>query len=310
MSYDVSVVIISDYKAGDDKSWNDMRKTLTALREQDYTGRVQYLLIEEERFANAIPEDVKAILPDLEIKLGQGESSYELANEGVEAAAADLVVLLDADCTPSAGWLSSYMEAAAARPDAAVISGRTRYPDFGFTARCLALLSRGYVDAGGRDTTHHISNNNAGYRRDAYLAHPLPTNAGVYAARLQADAMTRAGLTLLFEPGMDVIHDYEGWAMERDARRYTGWGSVTVRKLEPRTPYAWMVRLGVLGVPVLVLSRLLQSLWLSTTLGRHYGIRLWQLPAAWALASYVHLLEIPGMVRAMTGQPVGETVYR
>lgn len=44
--------------------------------------------------------------------------------------------------------------------------------------------------------------------------------------------------------------------------------------------------------------------------GPHYCVKRWQLPAVWLLAGVVQLLEVPGMLRAMTDRPVGETVYR
>jgi hypothetical protein len=208
------------------------------------------------------------------------------------------------------GWLSGFFAAMERYPDAAVVSGPTRYPGTTLTERCMSLLSRSYVDPGGRGYTAHISNNNAGYRREAYLRCPLPTDLGVYASRVQAEAMRDAGCRMVFEPGMAVTHDYEGWEMERDIRRSMGHGQVLIRLRDRTLPHAWMVRMGVAGIPVFVAGRLLFTMWKCLTVAGSHGIRPWQVPYALALAVPVHLMEIPGMLLAHRDRPVADTVYR
>lgn len=310
MTPDVSIVAVSDYKPGEAKSWEDFRKALRALANQDFIGTFEILLIEEERFANQIPTDIPEILPNTRIVTARETNSYALANVGVKRARGAKVVLLDADCVPAPGWLSSFSTTMDRYPDAAVVSGLTRYPGRTLTERCLSLLSRSYVDPGRRGYTEHISNNNAGYRHDAFLQCPLPTDQGIYASRVQAKALRRAGYRMVFEPDMAVIHDYEGWDMERHIRRTMAHGHVLIRQRDSSLPYAWIVRLGIAGIPLFVAARTLLTFWKCVTVGGNYGVRPWQVPYALLLAVRVHLMEIPGMLLAHRGQPIADTVYR
>lgn len=310
MTLEASIILVSDYKPGEEKSWQDFRKALRALAQQDFAGDVELLLIEEARYADQIPPDLTEIVPGLKIITAREGNSYALANIGVAEATADNVILLDADCVPVAGWLAGFLAAMARYPDAAVVSGMTRYPGATLNERCLSLLSRSYVDPGGRGYTARISNNNAGYRREVFLRHPLPTDVGVYASRLQAHAIRRAGWKLAFEPEMAVIHDYEGWTMERDIRRSMAHGLVVVRQRDPDIAFSWIVRLGIAGIPLFVAGRLLLSFWKCLTVAGNYGVKPWQVPVALALAVRVHLMEVSGLVKAHRGEAVSDTAYR
>ena len=306
----VSVIVVSDYAGGDAKAWDDLRRSLGALARQDVDEPVEVLLVESREHAGRVPDDVRSVLPSVKVVASTATTSYELKNEGVRTAAADLVVLLDADCTPSTDWLRRAIEAMRAHPDAAAISGRTCYAGRGVQERVLAVLSRAYLDPGAPGVTAFISNNNAIFRRDAFLAHPLPTNGGPFAARLQSEAIRRAGGNLLFEPTMCVEHDFEGWAMERDIRRNIGYGTIRIRQLDPRMPWAWMARLGVASIPLFVLARTVDSCWDGLRAGRHYGLRWFEQPVAFALAFVVHVLEIGGMLSAFRHEAITTTAYR
>ncbi len=87
-----------------------------------------------------------------------------------------------------------------ANPEASVISGKTVYAGRGLGERMLSLLSRSYVDAGQAGVTRFISNNNAAWRREVFLAHPFPAGLGPFAGRMQSESIRRAGGHLLFEP--------------------------------------------------------------------------------------------------------------
>ena len=197
------------------------------------------------------------------------------------------------------------------RAKAAAVSGQTIYEGQGLGNRILAVLSRAYLDRRANDgATRFASNNNVVFRRSAFLEHPLPTQGGPFAARLQSEALIRAGYELAFEPTMLVTHDFEGWSMERDIRRNIGWATIRVRQLDPGMPQAWAARLGPLAVPLFFGGHVLDSWWHVLRAGRHYGLRWWERPLAMATALYVHALEIGGMATALTGGNVGATAYR
>jgi hypothetical protein len=192
----------------------------------------------------------------------------------------------------------------------AAVSGRTFYAGRTLGERLLALLSRSYLDPGRAGPTRFISNNNGAIRRAAYLAHPLPIDAGPFGSRMQSESMIRDGWQLWFEPRMRVVHDFEGWGMEADLRRNAGFGTVATRLLDPRLPYAWLTRLGVAAIPFLVAGKILDSWRDCLRCARHYGVRWWEVPAALALSVVVHGMEAPGMRRAFERREIAVTAYR
>jgi hypothetical protein len=310
MTFDASIVLVSDYKAGDRKSSEDLRSALTALARQDHAGPFEIVLVESRAFLSTLPNDLGMLAPNVRIIASDGVSSYALKNHGAREAMAPIVLMLDADCVPEPGWVGACLAAFSARPDAVVVSGLTRYPGRTVTERCLGLLDRAYVDRGDAGDITRISNNNAGYRRAAYLKAPLPEDAGAFASPLQARAILAAGGALVFEPTMIAVHDFEGWPMERDARRALAHGLIAVRRRDPGIRFAWILRLGRAGVPLMVLGRFAMSLRACLTVGHHYGVRPWQVPFALALAAFVHVLEIPGYLTGLRNEPIPETVYR
>lgn len=304
-------MVVSDYRPGEEKSWNDLRATLSALANQDFDEPVEYLLLENERDLERMPADVPQALPGVRVIASAARGSYELKNAGVRAASADLVMVLDADCVPDRAWVRTGVQAMRDRPDAVAISGRTTYPGRTTMERALGLLSRSYVDRGEAGPVRLLSTNNMIVRRNVFCADPLPADAGAFAYRLLTERLLRRGGKLYFEPGMRAVHDFEGWPMERDLRRQVGWTSIRIRQLDENIPGARVVRLfGPVSVPLLYGYRLIESTGRSFRLPRYFGLRRLHIPMLLALAVIVHAFELPGMFRALRGQHGGATVYR
>jgi hypothetical protein len=77
----ISVVIVSDYGAGRDGAWADIRKTLAALAAQDFEEPVEFILCESEEFREDLPADLSGSpLADLKILFVRGHSAYDLKN--------------------------------------------------------------------------------------------------------------------------------------------------------------------------------------------------------------------------------------
>jgi hypothetical protein len=309
-SYSFSLVIVSDYAAGRSKGWQDLRKMMSAVAAQDEGEAVEFIYVEHPDVARDFPEDLKAVLPRFRMVPDPSPSSYGLRNAGVRAATTPWVAMLDADCLPGPGWLPRVAQSIRANPSAAAISGRTLYPGAGVMERILALLSRSYLDRGKSAPTEFISAHHCVFQREAYLQCPLPEGTGVYSARIQSEKMLRRGHVLWFDPSLECIHDFEGWAMERDIRRNTGHGTVLIRQYDPSLPYAWLVRWGAAAIPAFVAGKI----WLNWKdcfrCAPHYKVSWLQLPLALAISVWVHLLEIEGMWKAFRGSPLGETAYR
>jgi hypothetical protein len=304
----VSIVLVSDYRSGSEASWNDARATLEGLHAQDFAEPVEYLLVEHEDVP--VPQDVLDVLPGVRRVRTTERASFAMKNEGVRLASADLVVLLDLDCIPAAGWLSSFVSAMRRQPKAAVVSGRTVHPGRSLTENVLALLSRAHLDPGRAGWTKQIANQNAGYRRSAYLAHPLPSDTLPFTSTLQSEAIRRDGGGLWFEPGMRTIHEYAGWDSYRDICTNLGYGTVLSRLRDPSMPYAWLTRLGVAAVPLFVAGKTIDA-WITCLRCAHaYDVPWYALPYALALAVVTRAMEAPGIFRALRGIPLAATDYR
>lgn len=305
----ISVVIVSDYAAGGPESWERIRRTLTALARQDLDEPTEFLLIESERFRDQLPPELSTILPSLRTLFFPDIGSYALKNRGVDAAAAEYVALVDADCLPGSTWLRRMLHALRGNPKLAAVSGRTVYPSASFTGRVSALLSRSYLDPGDAAETHYIATNNCAVRRAAYLAHPLPTEIGTFSAHVQSHALARDGWTLWFEPEAEVTHDFEGWAMEADLRRNAGHGTIAAG-LASSVSYAWLARMGPVAIVPLLAGKILGSWRDCIRCGGSYHIPWYGVPAAMLLSIGVHALEAPGMLRAYKRAGLKSSLFR
>lgn len=98
---EIRVGIVSDYVGGGEKSWKDLRGTLTALAQQDATMNAERLLCENKEYAESMPSDFSRMLPKLKRVLSDAKGSYELKNAVVHAATSNIVAVLDADCLPA-----------------------------------------------------------------------------------------------------------------------------------------------------------------------------------------------------------------
>lgn len=307
---DVTVAVVADYAAGEPSAFATLHATLAALAAQTFEGRVEILLGESRAVRLEAPEALRRVLPGLEIVTTEGTSSYELKNACVAAASADLVAILDADCVPAPDWLARLVAAMRAHPGAAAISGRTAYAGRSLTERGLGLLTRSYTDRGVAGPTRFVSNNNAIWRRDVFLAHPLPVGLGAFAARLQSEAARRAGHAFRSEPAARATHAFEGWRMERDIRRQIGYATVATRLHDARMPHASLVRLGPASIPLIVAGKTVDAWRDCLRCASGYDVRVHELPLVLGAAVVVQAMEAPGMWRAFRGASRGATAYR
>ena len=300
-----TIVTVSDHKAGSKEGWATLRETYRHLAAQDYREAVEFLLVETDTAACAIPADVLELLPGLRVVTTAGISSFDLKNAGAEAAQSDFVVILDADCRPAAGWWRSLYEHRLAHPEAAVISGRTFYEGGGLLARVFAVIDRTYVDAGDPGATQAISNNNAGFSRQILLDHPFSNEVGPFGSEPHSDRIKASAAPLRFEPGMLAYHAFTGWGMVREERRHIGFSLTRYRQLHPNARNGWMVRYPWLWMAYLVSASTASDVRRSLRFGSAYGIKWFQVPYLWGCSAVTHLLEIPGIRIALGGGGVG-----
>ena len=305
---EITVVVVVDYDDDERSGWHELRGTLEALAGQAGIDRAEVFLVDTpERLA-----EIPTALPVFRSfrTIGARGSSYAMSNAGVREARAPLVALLDGDCRPATGWLEAGIDAMRRHPNAGVVSGRTRYGDESLMARAMALLARSYVEGDASGRTIHISNNNAVFRRDVFLRHPLPEECCVFASNLQSEPMSQAGVEMMFEPRMEVTHAYDGWPTEREMRRALGYGVIATRLASNHTRYARLFRLGLLSIPIAIGGRIVNSCRLALQNARAYEVSWFELPAVAVLALAACTMEAPGMLRAIRGQPPADSSYR
>lgn len=300
-----SIVTVSDHKVGQAEGWDDLRETWRALARQEFREPVEFLLVETEGRHREIPDDILGLLPGVRVVHTPGTTSFDLKNAGAEAATADFVVILDADCTPHPGWWRAVIEHRKRHPEAAVISGRTFYKGNGLLPRIFALIDRTYVDCGGSGRTSAISNNNAGFTRQILLDHPFGNEVGPFGSEPHGDRVKASGAELRFEPGMVVSHGFGGWSMEREERRHIGFSMTRYRQLNAAAGRSWMVRHVWLWIPFTVLMSTAADVKRSIRLGTQYGVKWFQVPLVWLCAVRAHLMEIPGILLALRGGWIG-----
>ncbi len=306
---DFSVVLVSDYESGEELSWSQLRETLRILAEEPNAEGVEFIFAESRIYSNRLPSDIQNILPGLKIVWSDATTHYELKNEGARAASADVVGFVDVDCLPERGWLTSLMQAFKAHPEVDIVAGRTRYSGRTFAERVFALTSRGYLDPGKAGETHTLGPNNCALRRNVLLKFPFRDDLGAFGEKLHAEDLRSNGHRIHFEPSMVVVHAHEGWDMERDIRRNAGYCTIMARRIDPRIGYSWLARLGPFTIPAFILARSVYDWRLILRLFRQYSISWYEIPVALLLSTYGHLLEIPGMLVAVRGEPL-QTAYR
>jgi hypothetical protein len=305
----VTVVTLTDFEVGTPRAWGDLKATLRGLARQDFTRPAEFIFLEDERLKDQVPPDLKDMLPELQIAYTDKIRQYDMKSEAAHLGTADIVILLDADCAPVPAWLRSMVETFEAHPEAGVVSGRTVYEGRTFLERACGVLDRAYVERRAL-RTEHISNNNAGFRREVLRKHPLPSQAGPFSSKLHADAIQRDGWQLLFDPRARATHAFDGWEMERDIRRNMGYGFIKIRQLNPRLPYGRLAQLGYASIPLYFVGRIIESWLRAVQFYRSYGLRWYELPVVLGLAVGVHVMEIPGMVTAFQGRTITHTAYR
>ncbi len=302
----VSIITVCDHKVGNESTFDDLRDTYRALIAQSERDIVEFILVETEDRVTSVPGDVRDLVPNLRIVTTKGKSSFELKNAGVEAATADFVAIIDADCRPAPGWLRTLIEHRQDHPEAAVISGRTFYKGEGVLPKVFAVIDRTYVDSGVAGVTFAISNNNAGFTRQILLDHPFSNEVGPFGSEPHSDRIKASGAILRFEPGMVAYHSFDGWDMVREERRHIGFSLTRYRQLKPEARNGWMVSKPLIWIPFLVASSTVSDVRRSLRFGRAYGLNWFQIPYVWVCSLRAHLMEVTGIRLALAGGWVGQ----
>jgi hypothetical protein len=280
-----SVVVVSDFADSGQRSWRNERALLEGLARQDIRELFEVLLVENERYRNAMPSDLGAICPGLRIVYSSATQSAQLKDLGVSQVDTELVAVLEADCVPDPAWLRVLVDVLRQRPDVSAVSGRTNYGNETMYRRALSLVDRAFDDLGRSSVAESVSNNGALYRRSLLLRFPYPPAITPFtSARLRGAAMRRAGHVFFFEPAAVMRHAIGGWDFIRDFRRHIGYSDMfehPTRRLR--------------SIPCVSWRRRRREVRDCLRLGPSY-LRWYDWPLTAALLSTVPVLELPGML--------------
>ena len=302
----LSVVVTSDYQPGQARTWRDEHKVLDALATQ--AGSVPFEILITISNGEQVPDSI-AGCPGVRLVATTSHKSAAQKHAAAAAARSELIGFIDSDCLPCGQWCQRLVETFQARPDYAVVTGRSFYPEHGLRNRFLALLDRGDVDQGSAGATNLLAANNFGIRRSAMLAYQPPVYPPVFNSRIFAQHLLRDGHKIWFDPELICVHELTGWAMEADIRRNVGHAVFAQRLVDETIEYAWIARLGLAGIPIMVVARTIHEWRLCFRRAANYRVRVYEIPLVMALSVFLRLWEIPGMLDAVRERAVPRTAY-
>ncbi|MCA9879616.1 MAG: glycosyltransferase family 2 protein, partial [Thermomicrobiales bacterium] len=106
------------------------RQCLDAILAQTYEGADREIVVVDDGSRDATPALLASYGDQLHVLRGEEAHGFAAAcNAGVAAARNDLVVLLNNDTIPLAGWLEALVQFAVDRPQAAVVGAKLLFPN-------------------------------------------------------------------------------------------------------------------------------------------------------------------------------------
>ncbi len=225
---ELTVVVVSDYEASEQKTWGDEIAMAKALAAQDIAEPFRVIIAENETSrASPPPPELINVLPDAEIVYHPSGASAVLKDHAVSLCETPWVAVFEADALPEPDWLRLVTEAARENPDYDIINGRTYYGEETSWRRALNLLDRSFDDRGRSGESGHVSNNAALYRTETLKKFPYPPAATPFlSSRLRLEQMKAAGLKFYFRRDALTRHAIGGVSFVNDVRRNAGFSDM------------------------------------------------------------------------------------
>lgn len=287
-TFDLDVIVVSDYESDAEKTWADERRILGALANQDIGIPFRVILVENETARNCVPPDLTTIFPNITFVFCKEERSIKLKNTGVRHTQSEYVAVVESDCLPNKEWLRSLYEALRSHKEYSIASGRTTYGLDTSYSRCLSVLDRSFDDLGDCGPTPHASNNGAMYKRSVLERFPFPEAVSSFqAGRLRLKKMREAGIKFYFEPRAVMRHALGGYNFIRDFRRNTGHADMIEHN--PKS---------ISEIPRLLVRRARFEWADCRRMGPKY-LKVYDWPLLVALFPVTSLLHVPGMMDAI-----------
>jgi hypothetical protein len=227
----LSVVSVSDYESGEIKTWDDEKKILKGLSEQDIEISFEVILVESSSLKDQeVPDLLYELVPQLKIHYFESERSAELKEYGIKCCKSPYIAVLESDCVPSSNWLRLLLKAMETGQYAAA-SGRTFYGEQTSFRRVMNLFHRSYDDPGKSDITNLVSNNGAVYKKDILLKYPYPDAVTPFESAERRNNLMRVdNLKFYYERQVTMQHAIGGVSFIWDVGRNKGHQLMAIHK--------------------------------------------------------------------------------
>jgi len=287
-------IIVESYNHGEGSSLERLRRGLRAAVEsaRDY-GPAEVLLAD----SSADPELLAVLdrdLPEVRRIEATGRRYDEAKEVAISAAGGDYILFFDGDVIPARNdWARRHVSVL--RQGAAATSGFTRY-EGGFFSALGTVMDFGFLIPVSDRELRCYASNNAGFRREALIACPVPIGPLRCNCYHHADLLRRRGTPARMVPDAAVFHEHQPFWEERICR---GHDQVAACWTNPDLPEARLLRLGPLAAPVLYA----RDVWLDwrRLLQGHRDLGLSRIKAAVGLllVPILRLVDLAGMLRAL-----------
>ncbi|MEE2690033.1 MAG: hypothetical protein VX640_00705 [Pseudomonadota bacterium] len=286
----LTVVVVSEFEASEEKSWRNELRLLEALAGQDIEVPFNVLIVESEtQKQSPPPPGLFELFPATRLVYCPADHSAAMKNFAVGLCGAPLIALIESDVTPDPGWLRRLYARAISMPEYSVFTARTDYGLDTSWRRVCSLLDRSFDDYGRSCESRHISSHAALYRASVLKDFPFPEGSPFVASRRRDIAIRKAGHRCFFEYDSVCRHDLGGFGFVMDFRRNGGHSSMMMNAHR-----SWR------HIPRKLFNVMRSDVGSLLRVGRRY-LRWRDLPLYAAMFLWARVPETIGMIDALKG---------
>jgi hypothetical protein len=287
-------VVVETYNHAEGTSGSRLEDALRAASAMTAAHGSAELIVLDVSGGDALWERLQPLVPDARRVVAGGLDYDEAKAKAAREARGEYVLYLDGDCLPEDGWLDAHL--GVLRAGVPATGGFTRY-DGGFVGGFATLLDFGFLlPVRPRDLGCYASNN-SGFRREVLLETPCPDGPMRCRCFAYAQELLRKGTPIRLVPEARVRHELPEF---REERYRQGFDAVAALWVNPERPQARLLRLGPFAAPLLYAECVARDWWRLAADGSALGLSPAGIGAAALLAPLARLIDLAGMLRALT----------
>ncbi len=288
-------IVVESYTHGEGGDFGRFRNVLQAATQMAATHGNTQVLVTDTHGDQALLDLLAREFPAVERVDALGLSYDEAKTKAAQQAQSRFVLYLDGDCLPQDGWLERHLEVLRSGKVHAT-GGFTRY-DGGFLASVCSVMDFGFLLPRGNRTLACYASNNSGFRRDTLIESPVPHGPMRCRCYAHAQLLKRRKTPVMMVPNAVVLHEVQPFRVERFRQGYDAVAACWTDPTLPETPW---LRLGPLAAFPLYARNVLLD-WRRLQNGRRdLNLKNWQISPALALYPFFRLVDLAGMLSALT----------